>query len=94
MEDTEQTHNALKRHVDDNDDNENNHTDSTHDSPSPNSSHENSSKKARVDHTNDDSANEEGENNNIDKHSTAEDTPRNGTFSFFLRSQGHRGLDV
>ncbi|KAF9318867.1 hypothetical protein BGZ91_005066, partial [Linnemannia elongata] len=77
MEDTEQTHNALKRHVDDSD---NDNNDTTHDSPSPssnNSNNESSSKKPRVDHTEDHSADEEGDHTNADKDSTAEVTSRN-----------------
>lgn len=82
MEDTEQTHNALKRHVDDSD---NDNNDTTHDSPSPssnNSNNESSSKKPRVDHTEDHSADEEGDHTNADKDSTAEVTSRNGTFFY------------
>ncbi|KAF9153361.1 Poly(U)-binding-splicing factor puf60 [Linnemannia schmuckeri] len=78
MEDNEQTHNALKRHVDDTDNDNNDNIDNTHDSPSPsNSNNESSSKKARVDHTDDDTVDGEGDNNNTDKESITEGTTRN-----------------
>ncbi|KAF8949257.1 Poly(U)-binding-splicing factor puf60 [Haplosporangium gracile] len=79
MEDNEQTHNALKRHADDTDNNNDNTDSNTHDSPSSsNSNNECSSKKARVDHT-DDTVVEEGDNSNTDKESTAEGASRNAS---------------